>query len=760
MIILPSPDRSAISRFSFAVIAATVAVAIYGALHPDPRAVPPLPCFSLAVVLAAFWGGFGPGLLAAAICAAAGGLLFLHPPGGWGMGWSEAIGFATFGLVSVGISAIGAALHRSLQLSREQQEEWRAGEHRWRELAESMQHLVWTCRPDGHCDFLSSQWVAYTGRPEAEQLGFRWAAAVHPSDREAVLAAWEQASRTETVLDNEFRIRRHDGEYRWFKTRAVPVRDGEGRVVKWYGSNTDVEDLKRAQAAAVLAAEQRMLAVEAADMGAWDWNLKTGALVWSDRAYSMFGVPKGEPLTRDRFMATVHPDDRQRVYSTLNASLDTPPYRYQCEYRVMRPDGSVRWLFGRGAAQQDPATGELARMVGITVDVTDRVLGAKELATALEAAEAANRAKDSFLASLSHELRTPLTPVLFLAASLERSSEVPDALRQDFAMIRRNIELEARLIDDLLDLTRITRGKLHLDFAPLGLHAVVQRSVDLLREELDRKQLALAVDLGAPNDEANADAVRLQQVFWNVLKNAVKFTPEGGSISVRSHCPGPHLWHLAIADTGLGITAEELPSIFDAFAQGGEAASHRFGGLGLGLAISSLLVQEHGGRIWATSAGRNQGATFHIEVPLRAGCESEPPESPAQTPTPAPRSGRLLIVEDHAPTRETLARLLTRRGFAVEIAETAAHARAIAAAQPFDLMISDLGLPDGSGHDLATEMQHAYGLKAIALSGYGMEEDLRLSESAGFLDHITKPADIDTLHDSILAALHSGGGKT
>ena len=649
----------------------------------------------------------------------------------------------------VGVSTIA----RDISGRKRDQEAIRESEQRWRQLAGAMPHLVWSCRADGACDFVGGQWVSYTGRPAEEHLNFGWLRAVHPADRELAAAAWNRAVMSGGPYDLQMRIRRFDGEHRWFNVRAVPVHDAAGRIVKWYGSNTDIEDLKRAEASAMEAAEQRRLAVEAAGMGAWDWNVKTGALAWSERAFVLFGVPPGEVPSYERFIAAIHPEDRDRVKAALATALAHPPHRYQCEYRVVRPDGSVRWLFGKGAAQIDPISGEPVRMIGITVDVTERVLGAKELEAALEAAQAANRAKDAFLASLSHELRTPLTPVLFLAASLERSDEVPGSLRQDFAMIRRNIELEARLIDDLLDLTRITRGKLHLDLAPAGLHSVLRRSLELLHEDLAAKKFDLDVDLAAERDHASADPVRLQQVFWNILKNAVKFTPEGGRISVRSRCSHLHAWHVTISDSGLGITEAELPLIFEAFAQGGEASSHRFGGLGLGLAISSLLVREHGGRIWAESAGRNRGATFHIELPLLAGdLESDAADDPATGP-PAGTSGRILIVEDHEPTRQTLERLLMRRGYEVKIAENAGRARALAAAGSFDLMISDLGLPDGTGHELAVEFGGAYGLKAIALSGYGMEEDVRRSRHAGFLDHLTKPVNIEALNDAIIRAL-------
>ena len=519
----------------------------------------------------------------------------------------------------VGVSKIV----RDITAQKRAQQALRESEQRWRELAEAMPHLVWTCVPDGACDFLSRQWIAYTGRPEAEQLGFGWVDGVHPDDREATVAAWANAAQAGVQFDIEYRLQRFDGEYRWFKICAVPVRDATGRIAKWYGTNTDIEDLKQS---------------------------------------------------------------------------------------------------------------------------------AKEVTRARDEAEAANRAKDAFLAALSHELRTPLTPVLFLAATLERSPEVPAALREDFGMIRRNIELEARLIDDLLDLTRITRGKLQLDLDPTDAHAVLRRSLELLDHDIAAHQLALAVDLAAPRHETLADAVRLQQIFWNVLKNAVKFTPAGGRITVHSREAGGQ-WLLTVADTGLGITAEELPNIFDAFAQGQEASSHRFGGLGLGLAITQRLVQEHGGRIWAESPGRNAGASFHVELPLLASGSVATEDAAISPPALEGNAQRLLVVEDHEPTREALERLLTRRGYAVTTAASVEAARALAASARFALMISDLGLPDGSGHDLAEEFSRVYGLRGIALSGYGMDDDILRSQTAGFVDHLTKPTDIDALQRAIAKAL-------
>jgi CheY-like chemotaxis protein len=245
----------------------------------------------------------------------------------------------------------------------------------------------------------------------------------------------------------------------------------------------------------------------------------------------------------------------------------------------------------------------------------------------------------------------------------------------------------------------------------------------------------------------SADAVRLQQVFWNVLKNAVKFSARQGNITIRSWNEDRQL-RAVISDTGLGITSEELPRIFDAFAQGAQAAEARFGGLGLGLSISALLVREHGGRIWAESPGRNQGASFHVELPLAPissgeGAMVEPPPSVAR------RTLRILVVEDHEATRETLVRLLTRRGHHVESGTSVAEGLERARRCNFDLVISDLGLPDGHGNDLMRALRSEVNLPGIALSGYGMQIDIEESKTAGFQEHLTKPIDISQLDAAI-----------
>jgi len=368
------------------------------------------------------------------------------------------------------------------------------------------------------------------------------------------------------------------------------------------------------------------------------------------------------------------------------------------------------------------------------------------LREARDAAERSGRAKDNFLAALSHELRTPLNPVLLLASEAAENQAFPAEARAQFQAIRRNVELEARLIDDLLDLTRITHGKLSLDIRRVDLHAILREALAAVEPEIAQKNLALRLELTPENTDVAVDPVRLQQVFWNVLKNAVKFTPAGGTVTVGTTVdPEAESLIVSIADTGIGLSAAELGRIFDAFSQGDHAqgGAHRFGGLGLGLTISKGLIHHHGGELRALSAGLGQGATFTIELP-RATADQLRADVPAESTTTGATGGpplrrKVLLVEDHEASRLTLASLLRSRGYEVSSAASLAAARAIAAQVKFDLLISDIGLPDGSGLDLMKEMQGQGDVRGVALTGYGMEEDVERSRAAGFRVHLTKP---------------------
>ncbi|HEX3624540.1 MAG TPA: response regulator [Verrucomicrobiae bacterium] len=385
----------------------------------------------------------------------------------------------------------------------------------------------------------------------------------------------------------------------------------------------------------------------------------------------------------------------------------------------------------------------------------EREFVSQQLKRANDELLAASRAKDDFMATLSHELRTPLNPVLLLASDAMNNRDLPPRVRADFNTIRKNIEMEARLIDDLLDLTRIARGKIILEKHFVNLRTVLTDAVAQVREEMNQKKLRLELRLKAEQHTVYADAVRLQQIFWNLLKNAVKFTPEGGLVTVETELAGTRLL-TKISDTGIGMTDEELAGIFKAFAQGEHATAngHRFGGLGLGLSISQKLTELHSGRIVAASGGRDRGSAFTVELPLVTAAEAngKTKTSSALEETHGGRVARgirILLVEDHEPTRTTLASLLARRNYDVVAAATVQEARTLAKERNFDLLITDIGLPDGNGYDLMNELGKENPLRGIALTGYGMEHDVARSENAGFDAHLTKPVRIQSLEAAL-----------
>ncbi len=376
------------------------------------------------------------------------------------------------------------------------------------------------------------------------------------------------------------------------------------------------------------------------------------------------------------------------------------------------------------------------------------------------AAEQANKAKDEFLAALSHELRTPLTPVLGVLSSLPTDGSIPEALAADLEIVRRNIEVEARLIDDLLDVTRITSGKLELHFERVRVAALVDEAVSICRPDVDAKRISLERDLGPGPVEIAADRLRIAQILWNLLKNSIKFTPEGGRITIRSHteshADGPRVV-IEVEDSGIGIAPAEMERLFKAFGQAGRHITQQFGGLGLGLAISSGIAAAHGGTITAFSRGRGQGSTFTLTLPcgdLQAISPATSRRGVAAGRTDGGSRLRILLVEDHADTAVVLARLLSRTGHEVLQAATVADGLATAAREiagpGIDLVVSDVGLPDGSGLDMMRKLSSAYGLRGIALSGFGRDADVEQSLAAGFSRHLTKPINSALLRKTIL----------
>jgi PAS domain S-box-containing protein len=505
-------------------------------------------------------------------------------------------------------------------------------------------------------------------------------------------------------------------------------------------------DRRRAEDFARLAeSEQRLrLAFEAAQMGVWEWDIQSGAVRWSDNLEALHGLAPGAfSGTFEGFQALVHPDDREQVTAAIARAVELRA-GYDIEFRSMQADGSVRWLAGKGQVFTDDR-GRATRMMGLEMDVSDRKGLEDELRQRAGELADADRRKDEFLAMLAHELRNPLAPLSNALHLLERGGADKDRVRE---MAERQVRHLTRLVDDLLDVSRITQGKISLRKERVLLSDVVTRALEMMRAVLDSRGHQLTVSMPPRPVRFEADAARLAQVVANLLSNAAKFTPSGGSIWLTAE-PLDGEVVIRVRDTGVGLAADLLPNVFDLFVQGDASLDRTRGGLGIGLTLVRRLVELHGGRVEARSPGLGQGSEFLVYLPT---VEATLAESAAESTQPAEphtaRGLRIVIVEDNQDAAESMAMVLGLWGHEVQIAFDAMAALDLAERAAPDVIISDLGLPGMSGYDLAKKLrQHpTFGrVVLIALSGYARDDDKRRALAAGFDHHLVKPADLDSL---------------
>ncbi|MBV8138758.1 MAG: PAS domain S-box protein [Deltaproteobacteria bacterium] len=435
----------------------------------------------------------------------------------------------------------------------------------------------------------------------------------------------------------------------------------------------------------------------------------------------------------------INESSRQRVQSPIDKVLQLGVVAGLANHTVLiRKDGSEVPIDDSGAPIRESG-GTIRGVVLIFRDFSERKAAEKNLIEANSALDAANRAKDQFLAALSHELRTPLTPVLAILTNWEASHRFPAFLLGDVQVLRRNVELEARLIDDLLDLNRIAAGKMSLNLELVDAHELVRSVATILGGRMSEKQLNFSTELNAARHYVKGDAVRLQQVFSNILSNAIKFTDRGGNISIRSEDDAQRRLILKFKDDGIGMTPEILNRLFKPFEQGVEVS--KYGGMGLGMAISKALVDAHAGTITAESAGPGQGSQFAVLLPSISASALKLPtaEDPRIAARQNPQEIGILLVEDHEDSAEVMGRLLREKGYSVQTAGTVADALKILGEREFSLLISDIGLPDGTGIDLIRQVRSVSAMPAIALTGFGMEHDLRKYKESGFDAELTKP---------------------
>ena len=551
----------------------------------------------------------------------------------------------------------------------------------------------------------------------------------------------ECAMRDGRVEDEGWRIRK-DGTRFWALVVITLLRDDSGKVVGFAKVTRDLTERREAEQRLRESEEQFRLLVERVEEYAIYLLGPTGQVAsWNSGAEKIKGYSAAEIIGKN-FACFYTAEDVAAGRPQKNLEIAARTGHLHDEGIRVRKDGSTFQADVVITALRDGA-GTLRGYSKVTRDVSDQIR-AREMEAEKIAAERANQAKDEFLATLSHELRTPLTPALAAASFMaENAGELPAKFSDEVHLIRRNVQLEARLIDDLLDLTRISTGKIALHLQRMDAHAVARDALNIAKSDIHRKGLHVTTRWAADDHHVWGDPVRLEQVFWNLINNAVKFTAPGGEIQIRTSNEQAR-FRFEIVDTGIGIEPERHGSLFKAFEQGDSNTARQFGGLGLGLAICKNLVDLHGGTISVTSPGRSFGTCATVVFD----CHLD--ESDAQTDgmllhDDRSRVLRILLVEDHDDTRRILARLLTHFGHHISVAVGVHDALGIFRDNQIDVVLSDIGLPDGTGYDVISEAKRTREVKGIALTGFGMAEDVRRSKEAGFDFHLTKPVDIAEL---------------
>ncbi len=475
------------------------------------------------------------------------------------------------------------------------------------------------------------------------------------------------------------------------------------------------------------------LALEAGEIGAWEWDIGTGEVRWSDNLEQIHGVPPGSfGRTFEAYRSLIHPDDRERVMGAIRGCVEGR-VDYEVEFRCADDTRGVRWMLGKGKVLVGEG-GQPFRLVGVCMDITKR-------RQAEEAVWDANRRKDEFLAMVSHELRNPLSVILNAATLVSHLTKSDPVATQASAAIHRQTDQLVRIVDDLLDVSRLSAGKMTLERTNVDLVALVHRCVhDFVdRRLLDRHRY----EIRFAGVRVNGDGPRLQQIVSNLLMNAIKYTPPGGKIALELEPEGGEAV-LRVKDSGVGISAELLPRVFDLFVQSDRGLERREGGLGVGLSIARSLVEAHGGRIEARSAGAGQGSEFVMRLPLAASLTSEPHETAV-----SPRR-RILIVDDNQDAREALSRLLEIAGHEISQAGDGPSGLEVASRVRPDVAIIDIGLPGMNGFEVARRLKAASpGVRLIALTGYGHGDHRRLGDEAGFERYLVKPVAFETLQRAL-----------
>jgi signal transduction histidine kinase/ActR/RegA family two-component response regulator len=499
--------------------------------------------------------------------------------------------------------------------------------------------------------------------------------------------------------------------------------------------------------------EQLEIAIDASELGTFHCDMPLDKIVWNARCKAHFWLPQDAEIDFDLFYSILHPDDRERTREAIAACVYGGKV-YDIEYRTVSPQGELRWIRATGCTyykEEKPV-----RFDGTTQDITDRKrvdeerkqLFDIECAARVEA-ERTSRMKDEFLATLSHDLRTPLNAILGWTQLLKRDQQDPEMLSEAISVIERNARAQTQLIEDLLDMSRIVSGNVRLDVQRVELSEIINAAMEGVKPTAETKGVRLEKVIDRLVGSISGDPARLQQVLWNLLTNAIKFTPKGGKVRVFAEVMQSHV-EISVADTGEGISPDFLPHLFERFSQADGSAERKHRGLGLGLSIVKNLVEMHGGAVRVNSRGKEQGATFIVRLPRQAPKSSEDEENPSHTrmllsvecERPNLRGIKVLVVEDEADARELLRRFLVECDPLPAVAASVAEAQKLLLTFQPDVIVSDIGMPQKDGYEFIRDVRkQGLTTPAVALSAYARAEDRIRSAQTGYQTHLAKPVE-------------------
>ncbi len=617
--------------------------------------------------------------------------------------------------------------------------------------------VSWMTDAEGRCANLGPLWQQLTGQSNKAALGGGWLDAICPDDRKRVKDELDEANRGETPLRLAFRLRRADGVFFWVSAVGGPRYDEAGVFQGFVGCITDIDDQIRADqrlmevtvdVTARKKAEEALRDSEARFASfmrhlpglAWIKNVDGRYVFVNDAAEKAFQMPRAELYGKTD--EEIFPSDTAAQFHAHDQKARASEAGFTAIETLEHEDGVLHHSLVSKFPIRDAAK-TLVGVGGVAIDITERVIAEQKLLEATERLREADKRKDEFLATLAHELRNPLAPIRNGLQVLRRAGGQSGLAERVQDMMGRQVDHLVRLVDDLLEVSRITHGRIELKKERVTLAAVVGHAVDLSRDLVDTKEIELRVVLPSDPLLLDADPVRLAQVFANLLNNAAKFTDKGGRIEVTAQrVAGEAI--VSVTDTGVGISKDMLPRVFDLFAQSDNTLVHTQGGLGIGLALVRGLVELHGGKVEAASEGEGRGSRFIVRLPLSFSAEAS---VAPQGPTPAERSARrVLVVDDTRDVADSFALLLETLGAEVRVAYSGAQG--LAACDEFEpeLVFLDIGMPQMDGFETARRLrQQQSGRKAtlVALTGWGEEEMRRRVREAGFDRHLTKPADLE-----------------